>query len=134
MTFLLVSLLLGMLAPQQGDLSGARATTVVDFGRPNTTRLVPKQDSQTLTGTLGTQALEGTFCADEISFKVGSRTAKGKLVERRLAGEVTQGSRTLEWFALRIPPRPAQPRTHTCECPSPISHPGKMIVTFNSPR
>ena len=29
MTFLLVSLLLGMLAPQQGDLSGAWAITVV---------------------------------------------------------------------------------------------------------
>jgi hypothetical protein len=75
MTFLLVSLLLGMLAPQQSDLSGAWAITVVDFGRPNTTRMVLKQDGQTVTGTLGTQALEGTFSAGEISFKVGSRTA-----------------------------------------------------------
>ena len=125
MTFLLVSLFLGSLTPQSGDLSGAWAITVVDFGRPNTTRMVLKQDGQTLTGTLGTQALEGTVSAGEISFKVGSRAAKGKLVEGRLAGEVTQSGRTLEWVAVRIPPRPEQPRTHTFE-------PSKFELYFTS--
>jgi amidase len=115
MTFLLVSLLLGTLVPQQGELSGAWAITVVDFGRPNTSRMVLKQDGQTLTGTVGNQALEGSVSAGEISFTVGNRTAKGRLVEQRLSGEVTQDGRTLAWSAVRIPPRPAQPRTHTFE-------------------
>ena len=125
MTLLLVSLLLGAPAPQQGDLSGTWAITVIDFGRPNTTRMVLKHDGQTLTGTLGTQALEGTFSAGEISFKVGNRAAKGKLAEGRLAGEVTQDGRTLEWSAVRLPPRPATPRTHTFE-------PSKFELFFTS--
>ena len=112
--FLLVFLALGGFA-RQADLSGAWAITVIDFGRPNTTRMVLKQNGEILTGTLGTQSLEGTVSGGVISFKVGNRTGKGKVADGRLAGEVTQGGRTLEWSAVRIPPRPAQPRTHTFE-------------------
>ena len=33
-----------------------------------------------------------------------------------MTGEVTQGGRTLQWSAVRVPPRPAQQaRTHTFE-------------------
>jgi len=114
LTFLLVILALGGFAPQ-ADLSGAWAITVTDFGRPNTMRMVLKQNGEALTGTVGTQSLEGTVSSGAISFKVGNRTAKGKVADGGLAGEVTQGGRTLEWSAVRIPPRPAQPRTHTFE-------------------
>ena len=111
----LLSLILAVFSPVQSDLSGAWAITVVDFGRPNTTRMSLKQAGDTLTGTIGNQALEGTVTGSEISFKVGNRTAKGRFSGGRLAGEVTQGGRTLEWSAVRIPPRPATPRTHTFE-------------------
>lgn len=113
-TLFLLFFALEAFAPQT-DLSGAWAITVIDFGRPNTTRMILKQDGQTLSGTVGSQQLEGSISGADISFKVGSRTAKGKLADERLAGQVTQGGRTLEWSAVRIPPRPAEPRTHTFE-------------------
>lgn len=97
---LLVSLLLSALlsvSPQaQPDISGAWAIPVIDFGLPNTTRLVLKQDGDKLTGTLGNQALEGTLAGADITFKVGNREARGKLADGRLAGQVTQGGRTME--------------------------------------
>ncbi len=114
-TFLLLAFVLGVFAPLQTDVSGAWAVTVVDFGRPNTTRMVLEQDGEKLTGTLGTQSLEGSVTAGALSFKVGDRTATGKVADETLAGEVTQGGRTLEWSAVKIPPRPAKPRAHTFE-------------------
>jgi acetamidase/formamidase len=103
------------LAQPQTDLSGPWAFTVVDLGVPNTTRMVLKQSGGTLSGTVGTQPLDGTVSGTSISFKSGARTASGTLAAGQLAGEVTQGGRTLKWNAVRIPPRPAQPRTHTFE-------------------
>jgi len=112
----LLSLVLAVFSPAQTDLSGAWAITVVDFGRPNITRMSLKQTGNTLSGTIGNnQPLEGTITGSEISFTFGSRTAKGRFADGRLAGQVTQGERTLEWSAVRIPPRPATPRTHTFE-------------------
>ena len=110
-----VSLLLSLSLQAQPAISGAWAVTVVDFGLPNTTRLVLKQDGDKLTGTLGNQALEGSLTGADITFKVGNREARGKLTGARLAGQITQGGRTLEWSADRLPPRPAKPRTHTFE-------------------
>jgi amidase len=112
---LLVSLVLSLALQAQPDISGAWAVTVVDFGLPNTMRLVLKQDGSTLTGTLGNQALEGAFAGADFTFKVGNREAKGKLTGGRLAGQMTQGGRTSEWSAERLPPRPATPRTHRFE-------------------
>ena len=110
----LLSVVLAVVSAAQADLSGAWAI-VVDFGRPNTARLVLKQSGDTLSGTIGNQPLEGTVTGPEISFKAGGRTAKGRFSDGRLAGQVTQGDRTLEWSAVRIPARPATPRTHTFE-------------------
>ena len=122
----LLSLVLAVLSPAQTDLTGNWAITVVDFGRPNTTRMSLKQTGDTLTGTLGNnQSLEGTIAGSEVSFKFGSRTAKGRFADGRLSGQVTQGDRTLEWTAVRIPPRPATPRTHTFE-------PAKFELYFTS--
>jgi amidase len=117
MRFLLLVLLAFASASTQvqTDLTGAWAITVVDFGRPITTRMTLKQAGDTLTGTIGNQALEGTSTGTEISFKVGSRSVKAKIADGRLTGEVTQGGRTLPWSAERIPARPAKPRTHTFE-------------------
>jgi amidase len=125
MRLLLTVLLAAVTAQAQTDLSGAWAITVVDFGRPNTTRMTLKQDGDKLTGTVGNQSLEGTFNAGEISFKVGSRSAKGTLVDGRLAGEVVQGSLTAAWTAVRLPARPAKPRTHVFE-------PTKFELYFSS--
>src|SRR5688500_7052926 len=109
---LLVSVLLSLSLQAQPAISGAWAITIVDFGLPNTTRLVLKQDGDKLTGTLGNQALEGSLAGADLTFKVGNREARGKLTGARLAGQITQGGRTLEWSAERLPPRPAKPRTH----------------------
>jgi amidase len=114
-TFLLLTLVLEVFTPPQTDLSGAWALTVVDFGRPNTTRMVLKQEGDKLTGTVGNQSLEGSISAGALSFKAGNRTATGKAADGRLAGQVTQDGRTLEWSAVKIPPRPAKPRMHTFE-------------------
>ena len=111
----LLSALLSMSVQAQPNVSGAWAMTVVDFGLPNTSRLVLKQDGEKLTGSLGTQTLEGALDNGAFTFKVGNREARGKLVGGRLAGQVTQGGRTLEWSAERLPQRPATPRTHTFE-------------------
>ena len=114
-TLLLLLLSLGQPAPAQTDLSGAWAVTVVDFGRPTTSRMVLKHDGTTLTGTYGTQPLEGSVSGNSISFKLGNRTANGTIADGRLTGEVTQGGRTLQWSAVRVAPRPTQARTHTFE-------------------
>ena len=110
-----VSVALSVSLQGRPDISGAWAATVIDAGVPNTTRLVLKQDGDKLAGTLGNQALEGTLAGSDITFNVGSREVRGKLADGRLAGQVTQGGRTLEWSAERIPQRPATPRTHTFE-------------------
>ena len=112
---LFVSLFLSLALQAPPDISGAWAITVVEFGLPNTMRLVLKQDGNTLTGTLGNQTLEGTLAGAAFTFKVGSREAKGKLTDGRLVGQVTQGGRTSEWSAERLPQRPAKPRTHRFE-------------------
>jgi amidase len=127
MRLLLLVLLAFASASTQGqtDLTGAWAITVVDFGRPITARMTLKQAGDTLTGTVGSQALEGTFAGTEIRFKVGSRTVKAKFADGRLTGEVTQGDRTLPWSAERIPARLAKPRTHTFE-------PTKFELYFSS--
>jgi acetamidase/formamidase len=114
MTLLLFAIL-ALSAPAQADVSGAWAVTVVDFGTPNTTRMILKQTGETLSGTIGNQPLEGTLTGTEISFKFGNRTAKGRLSDGRLSGDVTVGDRALEWSGVRIPPRPTTARTHTFE-------------------
>lgn len=115
---LLVAVALALLSPSlqaQPDISGAWAITVVDFGVPNTMRLVLKQDRDKLTGTLGNQALEGSVAGTDITFKSGNRESKGTVTGSRLTGQVTQGGRTLQWSAERLAPRPAKPRTHRFE-------------------
>ena len=113
---LLLFIVLSLSSPAQTDLSGAWSVTVVDFGTPNTTRMILKQAGQTLTGTIGNnQPLEGSVSGADVSFKFGSRTATGKLADGRLSGTVTQAGRTLEWSAVRIPARPSAPRTHVFE-------------------
>jgi acetamidase/formamidase len=118
-------LLLTVSAFAQADVSGEWAISVIEFGKPNTTRLVLKQEGEKLTGTIGGQTFEGSATGGEISFKLGRRSAKGKLAGESLKGEVTQGDRTSAWTAVRIPPRPAQPRTHTFE-------PSKFELYFTS--
>ena len=103
-TMLLV-LALEAVAQPQADLSGPWAFAVVDFGVTNTSRMVLKQSGETLSGTMGTQPLEGTFKGGSISLKTGNRSATGTLAAGQLAGEITQGGRTLKWTAARLPPR-----------------------------
>ena len=100
----------------QGDLSGQWAITIYDeFGRPDTRRLLFKQEGEKLTGTVGGQSVEGAVKGAELSFKIGGITANGKLVNGELEGEVTRGDRTSKWKAVRLQKAPTQQRTHTFE-------------------
>lgn len=111
----LVLFLAAVPAQAQVDLSGAWAITVMQFGRPNTTRMTLAQDGGTLTGTVGNEALEGTASGPQISFKVGTRVVTGTLADGRLSGEVVAGDQRMSWSAVRIPARSGTPRVHTFE-------------------
>ena len=120
----LLSLLLSMSVQAQPNVSGSWAMTVVDFGLPNTMRLVLKQDGDKLTGTLGSQTLEGTLGGVDLTLKAGSREVRGKLVAGRLAGQVRRAA--ARWNGRRSAFRsgqrrcgrtPSSPRSSSC-----ISH------------
>jgi acetamidase/formamidase len=112
---MVLGLALAAVTQPQADLSGSWVFALVDFGVTNTSRLVLKQSGETLSGTLGAQSLEGTVKGGAISFTTSTRSATGTFAAGQLAGELTQSGRTLKWTAVRIPPRPTQPRTHTFE-------------------
>lgn len=115
MRLLSLLLLASVSALAQGDFAGEWAVTVYDeFGGPNSTRLVLKQDGEKIAGSVGGQAIEGTAKGAELSFKAGNRTVKASLVNGALEGEITQGDRTSKLKAVRLKGR-QQPRTHTFE-------------------
>jgi hypothetical protein len=104
MSLLLVSLVLGIFTPQAGDLSGAWAVTVIDFGRPNTTRMVLKQDGEKLTGhysspVLGERDFTGTVKGNAINFVIEADlqgqtvkvTYSGTVEKDTMKGKVTFG-------------------------------------------
>ena len=69
----LLSLLLSISVQAQPNVSGSWAMTVVEFGVPNTMRLVLKQDGDKLTGDYvsaqyGKFPLKGTVKGSEVSF------------------------------------------------------------------
>jgi amidase len=142
MPFVLAWLLAAAAQPQT-DLSGSWAITVMQFGRPSTARMTLVQTGDRLSGTAAGQTIDGTVTGREIAFKVGPRTVRGTLADGRLSGEMVQGEQTFTWTAVRLPARPAAPRTHVFEptkfelyfsaAPPPVLHvaPGDTVKTWS---
>jgi acetamidase/formamidase len=89
--------------------------TIHDQFASNIMRLTLTVDGERLTGVAGNLALEGTVRSAAVEFKTGNIAAKGVLEGSELRGEATLPDRTVKWTALRLPPRPAAPRTHEFE-------------------
>jgi acetamidase/formamidase len=117
-------------------------TTHERFG-PNVTRLSLAVSGEKLTGTIGGRPIEGTVRGTAIEFTQGKVSAKGSMDGAGLEGEVVFPDRTVKWSAVRMPPRPASPRTHVFEptefhlyfsskvAPALRIHPGDTVRTWN---
>jgi amidase len=99
----------------QGSVAGEWMLTVHDVFVPNVMRVSLTVSGDTLTGTSGRRKLEGTVKGGSIEFKLDNATVKGVLEGNELKGEAVFPDRTVKWTAVRIPPRPATPRTHDFE-------------------
>ena len=112
------------------------------FG-PNVMRLSLAVSGEKLTGTIGGRPIEGTVRGTAIEFKEGKFTAKGSMEGADLKGEAVFPDRTVKWSAVRMPPRPASPRTHVFEptefhlyfsskvAPALRIHPGDTVRTWS---
>jgi amidase len=99
----------------QGTLAGEWFVTVHDPFGANYGRLVLTIDGEALGGTFRHRKIEGTVKGSSIEFKFDNTLVKGTLEGTELRGEVVLTDRTLKWTAVRVPARPAAPRTHDFE-------------------
>ena len=99
----------------QGDVSGEWALTVLEFGRPMVMRLSLNVEGGKLTGKAGFRPVEGTVDGSNITFKIIGDAANGVVEGTTMSGDITMRGRAMKWSAVRIPPRPAQPRVHDFE-------------------
>ncbi|MGH9675455.1 MAG: hypothetical protein ACRD44_19965 [Bryobacteraceae bacterium] len=127
----------------QSGLAGEWKFAVIEFGRPNYSRLSVKSGDGKLAAQVMGRAVEFIVTGREIVLKAEGASGKGVIEGNRMSGEVTLGSRTVAWTAERIPPRPAQPRTHDftpaqfelyfSSAPKPVLHihPGDTVRTWS---
>ena len=99
----------------QGSLAGEWMVTVHDPFGPDISRLTIEVTGEAMTGTYRNRKIEGTVKGNAIEFKLGNAVAKGTLEGNELRGEVVFPDRTVKWTAVRLPARPAAPRTHDFE-------------------
>jgi acetamidase/formamidase len=99
----------------QTDISGEWVVRLYESEQPQITRLSLKREGDKFTGMVGgtpaVLAIEGT----KVTLTTGSVAGSGVLQGDEITGEVKRGDRVAKWSATRIPPRPAQPRTHDFE-------------------
>jgi amidase len=111
---IIVGLLTHAVAAQSTVAGDWMVTLEEQFG-PNVMRLSLAVAGEKLTGTAGGRSIEGTVRGGTIQFTSGNLTAKGLLEGVALKGEATFPDRTVKWTAVRMPPRPAAPRTYDFE-------------------
>jgi amidase len=99
----------------QGTVAGEWMLTLHELSGPNIMRLSLAVSGDALSGSAGTQKVEGTIKGNAIEFKLGNAIAKGARAGDELQGEAAFQNRTVKWNAVRIPPRPAVSRTHDFE-------------------
>ena len=107
--------LLSLSATGQETVAGEWMLTLDDQFGPNIMRLSLVVAGEKLTGTAGNRAIEGTVRGATIQFKGGNLTASGSLEGAALNGQALFPDRTVKWTAVRVPPRPAAPKTHDFE-------------------
>ena len=118
MRIVVAGIVFSAVALAQSDVTGELALTVQEFDRPIGTRLSLKVEAGKLTGRVGSypnRTVEGTVDGRNITFTIRTDTAKGVVDGETMSGDVTMSGRTVKWNAVRIPPRPAQPRVHDFE-------------------
>ena len=108
-------ILFGVALTAQTNVAGEWMLTAHEQFGPSYQRLTLTVSGDAFTGTLGTRKVEGTVKGNVIEWKSDNGTAKGTLEGGELKGEATFPDRTVKWTAVRIPPRPSQPRTHDFE-------------------
>jgi amidase len=113
-----VAIIVGLLrvsATGQETVAGEWMLTIDDQFGPNVMRLSLAVAGEKLTGTAGNRPIEGTVRGAAIEFKSGTLTASGTLEGAALKGQALFPDRTLQWTAVRMPPRPAAPKTYDFE-------------------
>jgi acetamidase/formamidase len=107
--------LTGLLGHAQATVAGEWVLTLHEQFGPNVLRLSLAVSVDKLTGTISGRPIEGRVRGTAIEFREGKATAKGSFDGAALSGEVVFPDRTVKWTAVRIPPKPAAPRTHDFE-------------------
>jgi acetamidase/formamidase len=127
----------------QQAVSGEWMLTSQELSGPVVGRLSLVATGDKLSGISFGRPLEGTLKGNAVEFKVDNTIVKGVLEGAEMKGEAVHPDRTTRWTAVRIPPRPAQPRTHDFEPsefhlyfsskPTPVLriHPGDSVRTWS---
>jgi acetamidase/formamidase len=102
-------------ASAQGTVAGEWMLTLHELGGPNILRMSLATSGDAVSGTAAGQKFEGTVNGSALEIKLFRALVKGALVGEELRGEAMFPDRTVKWTAVRIPPRPAAPRTHDFE-------------------
>ena len=110
LTFLASSVLVG-----QSTIAGEWMVTVHEQFGPNVMRLSLTASGEKVSGTFAGRKLEGTLRDSTLELKDNNFTATATLVGNELKGKAVFPDRTVEWTGVRLPPRPAAPRTHDFE-------------------
>ena len=125
------------------SVAGEWAVTVYEAFDVNGMRLSLAVNGETVTGSASGRPIEGTFARGTLTFKVRNATATATLDGADLKGELVFPDRTVKWTAVRIPPRPATPKTHDFEpaafhlyfsskvAPPLRIHPGDTVRTWS---
>ncbi len=114
-TFFQAAILVSLACPSaaQGQFAGEWMLTLQpQFGAASISRLSLVVSNARVTGSLGDQRIEGTVLGPNLEFKSEDGAFKLAVQGDALAGEAMFPDSTARVIAVRIPPRPANPRTH----------------------
>ena len=115
MRAVIVGILSCVVVVTQDGIAGEWMVTVQDPLGPNVMRLSIAVSGETVTATYGNRKFEGSFRSGTLDAKAGNATVKATLEGNELKGEAAFPDRTVKWTAVRVPARPATPRTHVFE-------------------
>lgn len=125
------------------SIAGDWVLTLHEAFGPNVLRLSLAVNGETVTGSAAGRPVEGTFTRGTLTFTVRNAKATAALDGADLKGELVFPDRSVKWTAVRMPPRPASPRTHDFEpsafhlyfssaVPPPLRiHPGDTVRTWS---
>jgi amidase len=97
------------------SIAGDWAVTLHEAFGPSVMRLSLTVNGESVSGSASGRPVEGTFTRGTLTFKVRNATATGTLEGTDLNGDLVFPDRTVKWSGVRIPPRPATPKTHDFE-------------------